>query len=377
MKADLLHQRELTDELIEEARRLEGLRLRIEQWNHEATLDTIRHWCWGVGDTNPLYVDESYAGSGTFGGIVAPPSWLGTVYNGAIGLGLPGIQPFGAGSAWEYLEPIRRGDRIEVDARVGPIRLAEGRTAGRFIVQTTLNTYRRADGTIVARSEGRTLRIARGRARNGLSYEERAPHAYSAEELEAIRIEAISEPRRGAETRWWDTVNDGDSVPAVVKGPIDQTSMVAYYCGNPGTPRYKSVELAWLYRTWATEAPDRLPNNFDASYYAETTSPSAGHLRGDVAREVGMPGAYNNGTQTTGWLMHAVTNWAGDEGFVTRFDVKLRRPVVFGDTVWCRGTVSALTGPDLVTLSLVATDQNDELKAEATATVRLPTRPAP
>jgi acyl dehydratase len=127
VKADLLQQRELTDELVEEARRLEGLRLRIEQWNHEATLDTIRHWCWGVGDTNPLFLDESYAGAGPYGGIVAPPSWLGTVYNGAIGLGLPGIQPFGAGSAWEYLEPIQRGDRIEVDARVGPVGWPRGK----------------------------------------------------------------------------------------------------------------------------------------------------------------------------------------------------------------------------------------------------------
>jgi acyl dehydratase len=366
----------LSDEQIDEIRSYEGMRLRIEQWNHEATLDTIRHWSWGIGDDNPLYCDESYAESSMFGGIIAPPSWLCTVYSGSIGLGLPDVQPYGAGSRWNFYETIRRGDRIAVEATVGPVKVLTGRRAARLVLQTTTNRYLRSDGALVATSEGRTLRVPRKQAEGGLSYEPRPPRTYTVEELEGIRREVLAEPRRGAEPRFWDDVVVGEPIPAVVKGPVDQTTMIAYYCGNPGTPRYKSVEMAWRYNTWAREAPERLPNNFDPSYYADLVSASAGHVRADIAHDVGMPGAYNNGTQSTGWLMHAVTNWMGDHAYLSEFEIKLRRPVVFGDTVRCGGAVTGRLDDDLVSIALTATGDDGELKAEGSAVVRLPRRPS-
>src|SRR4029453_14784054 len=191
----------------------------------------------------------------------------------------------------------------------------------------------------------------------------------SEDELEAIRLEAIGEERRGATPRLWEDVAVGDEIPAVVKGPIDITTMIAYYCGLPGTPRYKSAEMAGLYGTWAVEGPEKLPNNYDPFYYAESVSPSAGHARADVAREVGMPGAYNNGTQTMGWCAHAVTNWMGDDGVRTALQGKRRRPAIFQDTVWCRGHVTGRPEPGLVEIALEARNQVDERIAEGSCAV--------
>ena len=369
--AQLTHQVGLTDAMIAEAAALEGRPLRVESWNHEASLDGIRHWCWGLGDDNPLYCDAGYASSSAFGDVIAPGTFLATVYSGQIGVGMVGIQPFGGGYRWEFEETVRRGDQISVDARIGPLRVVEGRHARRFAIQTTRNEFHRSDGTLLARLEGSTLRVPRAEADGGLSYQAREPHTYTAEELEAIRREAVGEPRRGAEPRLWDTVAVGDELPAVVKGPIDLTTMFAYYAGLPGTPRYKSTEIAWKYRTWAIEAPERLPDNYDPFYYAEAVSPSAGHGRPDVAREVGMPGAYNNGTQTMGWMGHVVTNWMGDEGFLRRLEVKLRRPAVFGDTVWCRGRVTAVPKRGVVEIALEARNQLGDEIAVGSAAVRL------
>ena len=38
----------------------------------EATADSIRHWVYGIGDTNPLWLDPEYARTTRWGGITAP-----------------------------------------------------------------------------------------------------------------------------------------------------------------------------------------------------------------------------------------------------------------------------------------------------------------
>src|SRR4029453_1850315 len=119
----LEYQTELTDEMIAEAEGLVGKPLRIEQWNHEASLDTIRHYAWGVGDNNPLFCDEAYAAGARFGGIVAPPTFLYSCGSAGMGLGLAGMQPIYGGTRWEYLDWVKRGDRISLDARVGPVKV--------------------------------------------------------------------------------------------------------------------------------------------------------------------------------------------------------------------------------------------------------------
>jgi acyl dehydratase len=364
----------LTGAMLAAVQSLEGMPLRIEQWNHEATRDAIRHWSWGIGDNNPLYCDPDYAAGTAYRGLVAPPTFLQTIYNGSISVALPGIQPYGGGSKWQYLEVVRRGDALTADAHIGPTKLVEGRHVQRLAIQTTLSKIVRDDGTVVATCEGRTLQAPRSGARGALAYEPRSPYVYSKEELESIRLQAVSEARRGAEPRLWDDVQIGERIPPVVKGPIDLSSMIAYYCGNPGTPRYKSVEMLWLYQTWATESPERLPNNFDPTYYAEAVSPSAGHVRDDVAHELGMPGAYNNGSQTTGWMAHPVTNWMGDLGFITDLEVRLRRPIVFGDTVWIRGVVTEKPERGVVLIELAAENQIGMITATGAAAVRLPRR---
>ena len=51
----------IRDEDIAEVRAMIGQPLRIPQWNLEASIDTIRHYAFGLGDDNPLWCDEDYA----------------------------------------------------------------------------------------------------------------------------------------------------------------------------------------------------------------------------------------------------------------------------------------------------------------------------
>ena len=363
---------ELTDEMIAEAEALVGQTLRIEQWNHEATLDTIRHYEHGIGDDNPLYCDEDYALAGPYGTITAPPIFLFTFYSGALGLGMPGVQPYGAGFKFRFHEVLRRGDRVRADATIGPIKVLSGRHAKRMVLQTTQTRYVRvSDGVLVGDGIGRTMRIPRNSVAGGLSYTKRDPYVYSEDELEDIRQQAIGEVRRGSETRYWDDVEVGETIPHVVKGPIDLSGQIAYYSGLMGNPRTKGVDLQWKFITWAREAPERLPNNYDPSFFGEIKAFTAGHVEAGVAQQVGMPGADNNGAQTTAWLAHPVMNWMGDHGLMTELESKLTRPAIFSDTLWCRGTVVEKSTPGIVELSLTAVNQIDTQIAEGRATVRL------
>jgi acyl dehydratase len=321
---------------------LEGSAIRVEQWNHEATWDSVRHYAWGLGDDNPLFCDPGYADATPYGALIAPPTFLYTAFDGAVGAGLPGVQPIYAGTNWRFHRRVRRGDRIQASAAFGPVRRLRGGTAPDMAIQSALCRYTDQDGRLIAEADARTFRVPRRRASAGLAYEPRPAHSFTSAEIDDIRDEAASEFRRGSGELAG--LRAGDVLPAVVKGPIGRIDMTAYYAGCPGSPGYKSCELAAKYRTWAFTDPGRLPSNYDPSYFGERVLPSIGHQDHAAAHELGMPGAYNNGPQRVGWFAHCLTNWMGDGAFLAALDVRLRRPEIFGDVIRISGTVTAVDG---------------------------------
>ena len=345
---------------------LEGSPIRVEQWNHEASWDSVKHYSWGLGDDNPLYCDPTYAEATPYGSLIAPPTFPFTAFDGAIGAGLPGVQPVYAGTDWTFHRRLRRGDRLVASATFGPVVRKSGRNASDMLIQSALCRYVNQDGALVAESVARTFRVPRRAATAGLAFEARDEAVWTDAQLDEIRAEAVAEFRRGADPV--PELSVGDVVPTVVKGPIGRIDMTAYYAGCPGSPGYKSVELAWKYRDWAHTQPERLPSNYDASYFQERVLPSIGHQDAAAARELGMPGAYNNGPQRVGWFAHCVSNWMGDGAFLSRLNVRLNLPEIFGDVVRIGGTVTAVDGA-VIQLELAATNHLGERTATATAEV--------
>ena len=66
---------------LEEARSLIGIDLRRtgQSWNTEATPDAVRHFCWGIGDENPLFCDPAYGAETSWRTGLAPGCFLYTV----------------------------------------------------------------------------------------------------------------------------------------------------------------------------------------------------------------------------------------------------------------------------------------------------------
>jgi acyl dehydratase len=368
----------LDDAAVAEARRLLGTPIRVELWNHEAARDVIRHYAWGLGDDNPLWNDPKYAAQTRWGGIIAPPTYFFSVFDAVVAPGLPDIQWYYSGFDAEFHEPMRRGDEFDVKAEYVDVQEVTGKTVPRMLVQTGDVRYTNQHGRLATRVLSHCYRVARNVAEGGLRYEPRAKQEYTAAELRKIREAMVGEYRRGADTLYWEDVREGEPVPEIVRGPLNQLDMTSYYAGAVGTSGYKSTKIKAQYTVWAEKDPDRLPNNYDPSYYSAAESPSIGHqIEAIATKELGMPGAYDNGPQRSGFMAVCVTNWIGDDGFVRNYSMRLRRPVIFGDTNYISGRVSAkrMDGTRaLVDIEITAKNQLGDLTATGNATVELPRR---
>ena len=95
----------------------------------------------------------------------------------------------------------------------------------------------------------------------------------------------------------------------------------------------------------------------------------------EAAESAGLPGSYDYGCQRCCWMGHLLTNWMGDDGFLTKMYVELRLFNVVGDTTWCRGKVIAKReeGDErLVDLEIWGENQRGAISTKGTATIRLP-----
>jgi len=370
----------LSDEQIEQSRALIGVWLRRDVHTpaiyEPISIHDIRRWAqYSVGDDNPLFADIDYAKRTVHGNVIAPPTFPYTIDSGIVAPGLPGIQWIFAGSRFEHFQPIKAGDTITARARLIDVQVKEGRSVARYVNQVGEVLYYNQRGELVTRYEGDIYRIPRRRAGGGFKFavhkpeDVPPPYRYSQEEIEEIAENYRREERRGADTRYWEDVRVGDELPVVQKGPLTLVDIVGFYSGRRTV--YNVMKLAFLDR-------DRHPNNV---YYSPTRNipmhPAAGHFDVEIAHEIGMPGAYDQGWQRIGWAGHLLTNWAGDLGFVRRLNGRVTRPNLVGDLTKLTGEVTDVrktADEALVDIRWWGTNQRGERNCDGTAVVRLPTR---
>ena len=103
------------DEWVEKKKKLTGTEVRErETWNYDVTPDTIRHFCYGTDDDNPLYIDPDYAAKTKYGKLIAPPGYLVSVLYPILH-GEPMKAPLASligGVAYEWNRPIYVGDKL-------------------------------------------------------------------------------------------------------------------------------------------------------------------------------------------------------------------------------------------------------------------------
>lgn len=370
----------LTDEKIEEVRKLIGVWLRRDVHTpaiyEPLSVHDIRRWAhYSVGDDNPLFSEVDYAKRTHWGVVVAPPTFLYTIDSGIVAPGLPGIQWIFAGSRFEHFLPVKAGDTITARARLIDVQIKSGKHVDRYVNQVGEVLYTNQLGQLVCRYEGDIYRIPRKRSGGGFKFAPKEgvdlpkPYKYTQEEIEKIAEGYRTEFRRGSQVLYWEDVNAGDLLPTVQKGPLTLVDIVGFYSGRRTV--YNVMKLAFAER-------DRHPRNV---YYSPTRNipmhPAAGHFDVEIAHEIGMPGAYDQGWQRINWAGHMLTNWAGDHGFVRRLHGRVTKPNLVGDLTIVHGEVTGKrkeNGEALIEIRWWGENQRGEQNSSGKAEVRLPSR---
>ncbi len=345
----------------------------LEPWCHEATRDNIRHYAHGIGDDNPLWCDPDYAAGTKHGGVIALPSFLfacSRIISGYVG-GLPGVHAMWAGADWQWHHWVKRNDAITTEAWLKDLVEHETKFAGRAVQQIYHVNFYNQKGMKVAEADSWCFRTDRDQAREeGTKYtelKEKPPRRYTDEELARLyKLYAGEEVRRGV-PRLWESVEIGDPLPSIAKGPMTVTGFIAFAQGWGGL-YIRANKLAW-------KQIHRHPGLGIKNRFGIPDCPERVHWENDFATMVGAPGAYDYGPERCSWLTHHLTNWMGDDGFLRRAHCKIRRHNPEGDLLVIDGRVTRKyveDGRHLVDIEQEARNQDGELSVVGGGTVELP-----
>lgn len=346
----------------------------VEPWNYEATRDAIRHYAHGIGDDNPLWCDPEYAKNTKYGSIVALPSFLFTtsrIVSGYCG-GLSGVHAMWAGADWNWHKPVLRGDTITTVAYLKDLVEHQTKFAGRSFQQIYHVDFYNQHGEQVAGADSWVFRTDRDEARErGTKYTEARGRVepFTQAQLDEFYDIYDREETRGATPRYFEDVNVGDKLPPMMKGPMTVTGFICYAQGWGGL-YIRANKLA--YKMQKAHPGLGIRNRFNVP-----DCPERVHWDEAFALEVGAPGAYDYGPERCSWLTHHMTDWIGDDGFLTRSDCQIRRHNPDGDAIVITGEVTRKFeegGKKFVEVAQKATTHRGELSAFGTAIAELPSR---
>jgi acyl dehydratase len=367
-----------TPELIEEMKSKRGMKLRVgnHSFNEEATKGAIKRFADGTGDPNPLWRDVEYGKNSRYGSIIAPPSWAFSVLAG-IQFGWEGIAGFHSASDMEFYKPIKRDDKITPEETFvdfdGP---KDSKFAGRLISDYFEDKYFNQNGELATKIVRLVIRTERAAAKKLGKYQKiELPHPWTEAELKDIEEQVLSEKVRGAEIRYWEDVTVGEKLTPVVKGPLGLTDIVAMCVAGLAPARLMAHGVALNeYRkkpAWAFRDP--ITNALEPIY--------AVHYNSEAARAMGLPFAYDVGTQRHTWQIHMLTNWMSDEGWLKKCRAEYRKFVYLSDVLWITGKVTNKfvddDGEHCVEIETNAMNQRNEDAMPGSAVVALPSKSEP
>jgi acyl dehydratase len=343
-------------------------------FNRQATIDTIMHFVDGIGDLNPIYRDEDYAAKTKYHCLIAPPCFLYSIWWAGTGLEMSAnLHGWYAGSEWEWFRPIYEGDKIDWKSiQPSEVQLKRGKMAGEQIIVFHEDTFIKREGEVIAKHKGWNINARRDDTKDKGKYAKLAKgHRYSPEDIKKIHDAQANEVIRGADPRWWEDVKIGDKLTPVVQGPMNMNETLVWLIGS-GNLWNKSDRLSRIIR-------DEHPN-IDGIYDPALNmwlNVELPHFDHKLAREVGVPRAYDFGCERITFLSMLLTNWMGDDGFLWKLRAELRRFNLAGDTTWFKGKVNGKYLENkkcCVDIECWGENQRNEITVPAKATVILPSR---
>ena len=101
------------------------------------------------------------------------------------------------------------------------------------------------------------------------------------------------------------------------------------------------------------------------------------HHDGDFARSQGAPDMYLNTGFIEAMLSRLITDWMGDDGWLEKMSIQMRRFNIFGDKLTVKGKVigrEIRDGAHLVQCEIWVENDREGVSVPGKATVRLPSK---
>ena len=287
--------------------------IRTAPWVRDVTRDAIRHFAWGVGDNNPLWIDPEYAAASHWRTTIAPPCFVYALDETTVAPGYEDLTRDYRSAHWTWF------DVLTVDRSVQPQAFLLGETSldTGVIGQHGRVDYVDAQGVLVAQ-----VRVTTERADPDTGRTSDPEPAYDQQELESIEQTVLGERRRGGKTRYWEDIQVGERLDPLLKGPVSIMDIVAWCAATQGIPE-----------------------------------------PGSEFSEGGLESEGVTGPQQVAWACHLVTNWMGDDAFLHRLEIDLDRAPGLGSTTTWTGVVNRCWQQPqccLVELELAASDRRDQ-----------------
>ena len=320
------------DEWLEKTNALSGGVVQERQpWNNEVTADSIRHFCQGTDDDNPLWLDPDHAAKTGVGKLQAPPAYLVSVLYPMLH-GAPMKAPLASligGVTYTWQKRICLGDSLRPESRQQKNFEKRNKQGRRLNFVISEITYRNQDAAVVGVANG-TMIMATQVGRQ-VMMEHEMPH-YDDAQIKAMEATWRAEQRRGAETRHVEDVEVGEELPSILRGPLTIGDMVTWNAAIG--PAYKGGRWGYLDLTKAMHTAAVNPvTGFPVKY-------SQQHEDFHLAAGHGMAAPFDNGVMRFAWVAPLVTNWMGDDGFLRMLNVQVRQPGLYGDLITYGATVT-------------------------------------
>jgi len=356
----------LIDEFIARTKALDGKVVHERSlWNRDVTEDSIRHFAFGIGDDNPMWLDRDYAQRGGCKQLSAPPAYLCSVLYPMLH-GAPMEVPLSSligGLEYRYSVPVLVGDRMDAVAIQKATYEKKSSSGRRLIFVISEVTYTNQHGQVVGTASGTMIRATQMGEELLL---DRPLHRYHREELDRIGAALGTEKRSGSTKVRGDDVEVGQDIPGIVRGPLTIGDMVCWQAAIG--PSYRAGRLGYLD---CLKAPHTAVANPITGWPVKY---SQQHEDVHLAAQRGMPGPFDNGVMRYAWISPLFTNWMGDQGALQRLSIQVRRPHIYGDTIWYSGTVvenSGCSNGNLIKIAIKGVNQLGKLTTTGEADVLL------
>jgi len=308
------------------------------------TEDFIRRFANAIGNPDPLFHDPGYGKKTMWGSMIAPPAFAASIANPGYfpeKAEIPGWVAFYGGTEHINYKVIRPGDKFRViNKYLGFEEKTKPGKPYRLFTPRNQRTYINQYDEIVAVGIGNEVVTAtppgmkRGPRKD--PYENRKRHQYTKDELDMIHSaydeELEGKWRRGALTRYWEDVIEGEELHPVIKGPLDVSDAGSWL----GMRSSGNMAFAIKYKALKPDLGRAIIDPETGEHHNAIDW----HYLDSMARVTGLPYAISNGAQNEAIIGHLLSNWMGDDGFVRRLFCEHRGVWFHGETLWVKGKVT-------------------------------------